>query len=228
MVSEKILCVIRRHNQIETFSINADVIYPNSSMSDSEIKDHTDALSRKLLKPIQKLESEVDDHFSQIRRYSPEVLDCDVNDSTDHNDAAKLPWDNKMHLAAAMTALTRKDLLLAWDSVIAGKSRSRIVTHIYGSSFPLENSLKGIPFDVEKSKTTQHLNSKMGILKKRNDLSPFVFKSYVANQRNGMSAVIRNNKLLVAGTAVGVGLMFCVFNYNKDGCKKSDSFRPKK
>lgn len=192
-------------------------------MTDIEIKDHTDSLSTKLLKPIQNLGIEVDDHFNKIRRYSPELVDDPIDtDTTIHNDPVVLPWDGKRKLALAINALNRQDLLHTWDSVIAGKRRSRIVTHIYGSSFPMENSCKRIPFGLEHT----NLNSTTDIVKVRNKLSPF--GSRFTNQDIGVRTLLRNKTVAFAGVAIGFGFLYYTLNCTRDDSKKLDAFRAKK
>lgn len=97
---------------------------------ESEIADHAKALKTKMLKPIQKLGSETSNHFSKIRRYAPEIL---TNGGSDRD----LPWDNSKPLANAMENLKREHLVQAWDRLTLQKNRSRVTSHVYGSTFPL-------------------------------------------------------------------------------------------
>lgn len=106
------------------------------TMPESEIRDHADALSQKLLKPIQKLGTEAGTHFGKIRRYAPEVL-------SGGGTGEDLPWNSVEVLARKVEGMQREDLLNVWDSVVAGKSRSRVVSCVYGSTFPLDAT--GIP-----------------------------------------------------------------------------------
>lgn len=108
------------------------------TMPESEIKHHADALSKKLLKPIQKLGMEANNQFSKIRRYGPEVL---TNGGMDKD----LPWDSVKTLAREIQTLGRDDLVENWDRMIAKNERSRVVSCVYGSTFPLEDSLKALP-----------------------------------------------------------------------------------
>jgi insulysin len=110
------------------------------SMPESEIKDHADALSTALLKPIQKLQTEAKGHFSRIQWYSPEVFhirqhtDCAVSESD-------LPWDTTQTLASAIRGLTRLDLVNTLDRMVTNPmTRSRVVSCVYGKTFPLPNN----------------------------------------------------------------------------------------
>lgn len=113
---------------------------------ESEIESHAKALKTKLLKPIQKLGSEASNHFSKIRRYGPEIL-------LGGGSAADLPWDNAKTLAAEIENLKGEDLVKTWDRLILPKSRSRVVSHVYGSTFPLpeETRLASSPRKVVDS-----------------------------------------------------------------------------
>lgn len=108
------------------------------TMPDSEIKHHADALSKKMLKPIQKLGTEANSQFSKIRRYSPEVF---ASGGTDKD----LPWNSVKELASEVQKLGRDDLVQNWDRMVAKNERSRVVSCVYGSTFPLEDSLKALP-----------------------------------------------------------------------------------
>lgn len=101
-------------------------------MPESEIQDHVLALSTKLLKPIQKLNSEVSTQFTKIRRYTPEV----AGQSSMQKD---LPWNSLKVLASQIRITSREDLMNTWDRMVSTRSRSRLVTCVYGSTFPLEN-----------------------------------------------------------------------------------------
>jgi hypothetical protein len=102
------------------------------SMPESEIRSHANALCTKLLKPIQKLLTEANDHFYRIHRYAPECFYSDQQDN--------LPWDTAEVLARSIQKIERKELLEAWDRMIDPSSRSRVVSCVYGNTFPLEES----------------------------------------------------------------------------------------
>lgn len=102
-------------------------------MPESSIADHASALKAKLLKPIQKLSAETNNHFGKIRRFGPEILSKGGNDKD-------LPWDNAKVLANAIGNLKRADLVEAWDRLVQPRTRSRVISHIYGSTHPLATS----------------------------------------------------------------------------------------
>jgi insulysin len=97
----------------------------------SEIQSYASALSTKLLKPIQKLPNEANNHFSKIRRYAPEILEQRGSE----ND---IPWDGSKQMAHQIEKLSHNDLIEAWDRLILPKSRARIVSCVYGTTFPLQ------------------------------------------------------------------------------------------
>lgn len=97
-----------------------------SQMPSSEIEEYATALSTKLLKPNQKLDNEANVHFGKILRYAPEIGSGD------------LPWKSIHNLAAAIRLLRQEDLVKTWDQLTHSTSRSRIVSHVYGSTFPLD------------------------------------------------------------------------------------------
>lgn len=102
------------------------------NIPESEILDHSDALREQLLKPIQKLGTEVSLHFGKILLFGPEVLDY-----SDRRHS--LPWNKSKDLAQVLKTVTREDLLEVWDQVVGGRYRSRVVSHVYGKTFPLKN-----------------------------------------------------------------------------------------
>ncbi len=53
-----------------------------------------------------------------------------------------LPWDSSKELAESIQRLTANDLLNTWDNIVAGKNSSRVVSHVYGSCFPLSDNKK--------------------------------------------------------------------------------------
>lgn len=137
-----------------------------SCMDKEEIESHTRALSKKLLEPKKKLGDEVSLHFSKISRYAPELLiNTDVKESSKH-----LPWDSATHLAEAMEHIDRKTLLKTWDHVISCKRRSRIVSHVYGKTFPLN---KCSEFRVTSERNVFNIKTIAQVMAKRNELSNF-------------------------------------------------------
>jgi insulysin len=105
----------------------------------SEISHHKDALSTKLLKPTQKLGEEASGCFNKIKRYAPEILG---NKESRRNSLKLIPWDNSHALAGAIRSLTREDLLVTYDELMAPGKRSRIVSCVYGKSFPLSTNIE--------------------------------------------------------------------------------------
>jgi insulysin len=104
------------------------------NMPESEIHHHATALSTKMLKPVQKLGSEASSQFAKIRRYSPELLDNNGGTGKD------IPWDSVKALAKTIESLERQELLLLWDRMVQPHSRARVVSCVYGTTFPLQPS----------------------------------------------------------------------------------------
>ena len=107
-------------------------------MPESEIRDHADALSKKLLKPIQKLLTESNSHFGKIHRFAPECIL-----TTDEGKSQPLPWNADEDLAECVQSLSRAELMETWDRIIGPASRARIVSCVYGNTFPLANKSNG-------------------------------------------------------------------------------------
>jgi hypothetical protein len=101
---------------------------------ESQIQQHASALSTKLLKPIQKLPTEAQMHFTKITRYAPELLDQHVGQAQAEG---ALPWKSVESLAGAISRLRREDLLRTWDRLVLPHNRGRVVSYVYGSTFPL-------------------------------------------------------------------------------------------
>ena len=107
-------------------------------MPESEIRHHAHALSTKLLKPIQKLSTEASGHFAKIRRFTPELMG-QTNGQRRYNGRNDIPWDNAPQVAQAVESMNREDLLQVWDGMMLAESRARIVSCVYGTTFPLEH-----------------------------------------------------------------------------------------
>jgi len=105
-------------------------------MPESEIIDHADSLSTKLLKPIQKLQSEASLHYSRIVRYGPEVHRS--------GDAHEIPWNTTQMLASTIRGLRREDLLKTFDTMTHPSTRCRVVSCVYGKKFPLKQSTESL------------------------------------------------------------------------------------
>eukprot|EP00814_Leptocylindrus_danicus_P018893 CAMPEP_0116007748 /NCGR_PEP_ID=MMETSP0321-20121206/2472_1 /TAXON_ID=163516 /ORGANISM="Leptocylindrus danicus var. danicus, Strain B650" /LENGTH=1177 /DNA_ID=CAMNT_0003476479 /DNA_START=185 /DNA_END=3718 /DNA_ORIENTATION=+ len=133
------------------------------AMPESEIKIHSDSLSKKMLKPIKSLYAEAGVHFAKIKRYAPEVIDS--GGSPDD-----IPWDSINDLAAAVRSIERKDLVEAWETLVINKDkRARLVSHVYGSKFPK-------PKVVKPSKNYENvvqMNSLRDLIEKRRELQVY-------------------------------------------------------
>ena len=160
---------------------------------ESEIESHAKALKTKLLKPIQKLGTEASNQFSKIRRYSPEILASGGSDKD-------IPWDNVKSLAAEIENLRREDLVKTWDRLILPKSRSRVVSHVYGSTFPL-------PEETRRAASSRRVvDSLDDLIKLRGRLSRYQDGDKNAGLR--LLSQIASNKLYAGAAAaaiIGVG-----------------------
>ena len=107
------------------------------TMPESEIKDYADGLATKLLKPIQKLQSEASMQYTRIERYGPEVY----HRSKHNDDEAEISWSNTEALASAIRGMRRADLLETFDRLTHPSTRSRLVSCVYGKKFPLQKSV---------------------------------------------------------------------------------------
>jgi len=111
------------------------------NMPESEIRDHANALSTKLLQPIQKLHTEASNHFEKIQRYGPEIFhNLQKHGNHGQYSADQLPWNSVQSLAGALGKLTRQDLLETWDRMTQPTTRCRIISCVYGKTFPLHLS----------------------------------------------------------------------------------------
>jgi hypothetical protein len=110
-----------------------------------------------MLKPKRALGEEVQLQLARITDFAPEVLARGKSPS-------ELPWNANKDLANAVVNLNREDLINTWDNVVAGKRRSRIVSHVYGSTFPLD-TYNSNDFDL------RHRNKSLVNLKTIEDLA---------------------------------------------------------
>mmetsp|Transcript_39917 Transcript_39917/g.120179 ORF Transcript_39917/g.120179 Transcript_39917/m.120179 type:complete len:1210 (-) Transcript_39917:47-3676(-) len=171
------------------------------TMPESEIRDHADALSKKLLKPIQKLGTEVGMHYGKIRRYAPEVLHSGGK-------GGDLPWDSVKDLAREVEGMQREDLLEVWNSVVAGKSRSRVTSCVYGSTFPLGRMGESLSGPVG-ARSAHLVKSMDDILKKREELIPYDADTR-AKERGFLNGIVRRlggkrNAGMAAVALIGIG-----------------------
>ena len=193
----------------------------NSIMPDTEIKSHTDALSKKLLKPKQQLGEEVGMHFSKINIYAPEVLGKGLG-------PAGLPWNNAEDLAGTIQSLNRADLLKAWDNVVAGKKRARVVSHVYGSTFPLLDGKQG-DFALRNSKQVVNLLSTKEIQEKRQTLAQYSDKTTIGRQRFPFMQRIFEKKVGIAVGLVGASVILCAMNaWGRKGSAEKTTTRSSK
>ena len=116
-------------------------------MPESEIRDHAEALATKLLKPIQKLQTEASNHYARIQRYGPEVYyrNGKANGTKEKSASLEegLPWETAQALASTIRGLSREDLLQTWDRMTHPSTRSRVVSCVYGKTFPLKLNASG-------------------------------------------------------------------------------------
>ena len=165
----------------------------------------------KLLKPIQKLSTEADSHFGKIHRYGPEVYDKGGK-------SEDLPWDSVKSLAATVQSLERSDLLDTWDRMILPANRSRIVSCVYGKTFPLQTISNPQEGSLGLfSSSTRVINNFDDLLKLRGGLETFDetaskkrgigsrFLDPLAHRidMTGATAASRRNRMF----AIGIGLL---------------------
>jgi len=137
------------------------------SMPESQIRHHATALSTKLLKPIQKLGTEASTHFSKITAFAPEVL---ASESDGRHESLEVPWNSVQALARKIDSLDRRDLVRTWDGLVLQRNRARIVSCVYGKTFPLDSK------QVWKRKSWTNsmvVNSMSDIVALRETLPPF-------------------------------------------------------
>lgn len=190
-------------------------LYPSfRSLPVEEMKSHTDALSKKLLKPKQKLGDEVQVQLSKIRDYAPEVIGRGRG-------AEDLPWESAKELACAIQSLDHTDLIKTWDNMVAGKKRSRIVSHVYGSSFPLSDQYVG-DFDTRnRKKGIETLKSMGDITSKRENLLQYTDSNHQV-KRGLISQRLLNNKVAAAIGIAGASLaLFALSRKNASESTKS-------
>lgn len=182
-----------------------------SNMKEQEFINYKDALRENMLKPIQKLDVEVEEHFSKIRRFGPQVLDQSQSDDT----TSTLPWDAKTHLAMAIKELDQKEVLNAWDNVVAGKN-CRVVSHIYGSTFKMDTTLQNYSSSAHSynlGRNTVHIHSTSGIFAKRKLMHPFG-SSYRTLYSPSFKSIVNQigQKKFVIGVAAGTSLIVYALN----------------
>jgi len=173
------------------------------TIPESEIRDHADALSAKILAPIQKLGTEASIHFGKILRNCPEILQGGrvVSD---------IPWNSSISLASTIKRLERGELIETWDRVVLGKP-SRIVSCVYGKKFPLQSSLN--KSEVRTSISDTVVDNTKDILKFRKRLQAYGNSSKSADAPmlsrflSGLSFHRTSGIGLAAVAVIGAGLV---------------------
>lgn len=165
-------------------------------MPDSEIQHHATALSTQLTKPIQKLGTESTIQFSKIRRYASEVL-TGTDDSHRNTDQllSGMPWDSAKALASAIEKLQRDDLIQTLEQLTNPVSRNRIVSCVYGTTFPIEKNMND--FASLKSTTKNNcvtLNSLDDALNFRKQLSIYDKSMIEPMRRRSFSSTLMQFK----------------------------------
>lgn len=182
-------------------------------MEQSEIQGYSDALASSLTKPIRKLNEESRYHFGKIRRYAPEVLKS--SESSD----LELGWDNPQVIANALQGLNRDHLLQVFDDLILKKeTRARIVSTVYGKTFPM-------PTQLSTSGTSSSVLSLEDLLAKRNKLIPFDPTTNYSRQHSFASLIWINMSkhkaaYVAAVAAIGVGAWAIGCRSNSNGKKQ--------
>lgn len=147
-------------NRIEDFLLNFRSRLED--MDQLEIDGYADSLANSLTKPIRKLSEEAKYHFGKIRRYAPEVLS-----KSDGNSLLDLGWDNPQVMANALRGLDRAYLLQVFDELVLNKgTRNRIVSTVYGKTFPM-------PSQLLKAGSSSTISSMEELLSKRSKMIPF-------------------------------------------------------
>jgi len=129
-----------------------------------------------------------------------------------------LPWESTKELSGAIKSLDRSDLIKTWDNIVAGKRRSRIVSHVYGSSFPLSDQYLG-DFDTRnRKKGIETLKSMGDITIKRESLLQYTDGNYQV-KRGLISQRLLNNKV---ATAIGIaGASLALFALSRKNASES-------
>jgi secreted Zn-dependent insulinase-like peptidase len=131
-------------------------------MDAAEIQGYADSLADSLTKPIRKLGEEAKYNFCKIRRYAPEVLGVESEQAD-----VDLGWDNPQVMANALRGLDRSYLLQVFDElVLKQETRTRIVSTVYGKTFPM-------PAQLKTRGTSSTISSLEDLLAKRSKMIPF-------------------------------------------------------
>ena len=187
-------------------------------MPPSEIQSYADSLADQLTKPIRKLGDEAGTHFAKIRRFAPETV-CDSGHGVD-----ALPWDNAEVLASTVRGLNRDEIIDVWDTLVVKKeSRSRIVSYVYGKTFPMETPTK--PRSIDISASSFRASSMVDLLSKRNSLIPYDPTTSYYNKEHFSWNIWGKHRTTIryaaaAAAVVGVGLWGMTMMKGRDNAKK--------
>jgi len=189
-----------------------------AEMPQDEIRHHQDALSKKMLKPVQKLGAESSRWFSKIRRYAPEI-----SSSYDDNAHVKeIPWNSVDQLAEGIRQLQKEDLVQVWDAVITGKTRARIVSHVYGNKFPMTTST-GVLGGGNWFFLKRRIQNMETLLNARRSLPSYTQKSS-CSKNDWFVRMQRRRMGMAAVAAVGVSLGIYALSFpDKKRTEVSDS-----
>lgn len=178
-------------------------------MPESEIRDHADALSTKLLKPIQKLITEANGQFSKIHRYGPECF------AEEGGKESAMPWKSVEALAGGIQSLGRGELLEAWDRMIDPSRRCRVVSCVYGNTFPLEpkNKDSSLLGWEQQRNTIKITNNFSKLLEQRQRMEVFDNQVTKARRRRFSTRAFSSGRYLSSSTIsarasiVGLGVV---------------------
>ena len=165
-------------------------------------------VTAKLLKPIQKLNVEASGQFGKIQRYGPEIFFKGGQDKD-------LPWDSVEPLARTIKSLKRSDLVQVWDRLMQPAKRCRIVSCVYGNTFPLKEKPTKIGSSTGGlfAKQTKIVNNFQDVIRLRKRLevfddSPSRKRGLVPRMWNPFVAASGSRSMLIFGIGVlGVGVL---------------------
>jgi insulysin len=165
-----------------------------SNLPETEIHSHAQSLSTKLLKPIQKLGTEASTQFSKILRYAPQVLEESGPD--------EIPWNPvaSRAVAAQLQTLNRSHLLATWDRMFSPGRRARVVSCVYGSTFPFKDH-----FPASRASAKSVLTSVSGILSCRQRMP--VYDDSPTAQRRWWWPRASISTTATAAALIGVGAL---------------------
>lgn len=130
-------------------------------LSDQEIKTYATSLSSILVKPIQKLNVESAMQFSKIQRFAPEIQGTTLT----------MPWDNAKIMASTIQSLSHADIINAWDRLTRPGDSAKVVSCVYGTTFPL--SRDQVKQSVNSGKATIVIDNLQEVVNLRKDLPAY-------------------------------------------------------